>query len=175
MSEAKPMTIEAEAVSWLLKTSSNKDPAWFQKAVQIAGQSPNARALLFERLLPLLLPLITSLPRHGPGNITSDQEGYINALAVLMDFAPETEVFWRNRASLERPVLPAELVDRLRTLQATRAKCTHAGGSNKEKWSDGTPRCPEACVGSAVDRILQYESEIGDTKEHLKLESNVSV
>jgi hypothetical protein len=120
MSEIRPMTIEAEAISWLLKMSSNKDPAWFQKAVQIAGRSPNTRALLVEKLLMLLLPLIVSLPKYGQGGVTTEQESYIETLAILMDFEMQRGAFCRNEASLTPPpILPEELIDRLEKLRTS--------------------------------------------------------
>ena len=164
MSETRPMTVEAEAVSWLLKTSSNVDPAWFQKAVQIAGQSPNARALLLEKLLPLLSPLITSLPGNGQGNVTPEQKGYINTLAILMDFEPQPSAFWRNQASLERPTLPKELIDRLKELKALGEKCSHKDNNR----DDGRASCPEACVSDAVERILHKFNEKENPKSELE-------
>ena len=68
MSETQPKILEAEAVSWLLKTSTNKDPAWFQKAVQIAKES-------FNLLMPTLCSWRSSshyFHLHGLGGITHD-------------------------------------------------------------------------------------------------------
>jgi len=160
ISETRPITIEAEAVLWLLKTSSNKNPAWFQKAVQIAEQSPNTRPLLAEEILSMLIPLFTPLPQNGQQAVTPEQEGYISALATLTDFEPRRNDFWRNEASMERPTLPKELIDRLEKLAASRAKCSHSKGDSRQKWIDGTARCPEACVNNAVEHILRlHESE----------------
>ena len=164
MSETRPMTVEADAVSWLLKTSTNKDPAWFQKAVQIAGESSNARALLVEKLLPLLLPLITSLPYSGQATVTHEQESYINTLAVLMDFEPRRKSFRRNEASLKLPHLPEELIDRLEELQLPAEKCLHKGANSKEKWNDGSLRCPVACVNDAVHHILLLQARVDETR-----------
>jgi len=143
----------------LPKTSTNKDPAWFQKAVQIAGKSSNARALLVEKLLPLLRPLITSLPDYGLGSITHEQEGYIITLANLMDFAPQRKSFRRNEASLKRLGLPKELIARLEELQASGEKCSHKKVNNQEKWKDGLVRCPKACVSDAVVRIHSSDAD----------------
>ena len=155
MSETKPMTVEAEAVSWLLTTSSDKDPAWFQKAVQIAEQSPNTRAVLLTRLLPLLLPIVSTLPKHG--SITVEQEGYIKTLAILMDFAPRRRSLWKNEVSVERPTLPKELISDLKMIQASRGKCSHRRGhiDQEDLWNDGTVRCSQTCVSNAVEHILQ--------------------
>lgn len=156
MSETKPMTVEAEAVSWLLTTSfSDKDLAWFQKAVQIAGQSPNIRAVLMKRLLPLLLPVVGSLPTHGA--VTTEQESCIKTLAILMDFAPRRRCLWRNEAAVERPTLPEGLIVGLKKLQASREKCSHRGGpiDQEDLRNDGSVRCPQACVCNAVEHILQ--------------------
>lgn len=150
LSKTRPKTIEAEAVSWLLKTSSNKKPAWFQKAVQIAEQSPNARGLVAETLLPILVPLIT--PQTGQQAVTPEQEGYIRALATLMDFEPQAKHFRRNEASIERPTFPQKLIDRLEQLQASRARCSHGG---QQVWVGGAARCPEVCVSNAVEHILR--------------------
>ena len=173
LSETRPMVAEVEAISWLLKKSSNKDPALFKKAVQIAGQSPNARALFVQKLLPLLLPLIISLPKQG--DVTDEQKGYINTLAILMDFTPQRRSFWCNEASLERPALPEELVERLETLRTSKGKCSHREGTNQEQWNDGTLRCPEGCVSNAADHILRlHESDNRkDREKHEKLKSTV--
>jgi hypothetical protein len=157
MSETRPMTVEAEAVSWFLTTSSNKDPAWFQKAVEIAGQSPNVRPVLLRRLFPLL---VSSLPKHGQADVTSEQEGYINTLATLMDFESRKWCLWRNEASLERPTLPEGLIDTLKKLRPSGGKCSHTQGLNDQAtlWSSGTIRCPQACVSNAVEHILQLHA-----------------
>jgi hypothetical protein len=156
MSETKPMTVEAEAVSWFLTTSSSdKDPAWFQKVAQIAEQSPNIRAVLMKRLLPLLLPVVSSLPNHGA--VTAEQESYLKTLAILMDFAPRKRCLWRNEASVERPTLPEELIGRLKELHASGERCFHRGGpiDQENLWNDGSVRCPRACVSNVVEHILQ--------------------
>jgi len=163
ISETRPKTAEAETVSWVLKMSSNRNPAWFKMAVQIAGKSPNVRALLLQKLLPLLVPLITS--GDGREGVTDERKGYINTLAKLMDFTPRKKSFWRNKASLERPQLPKELIDRLRQLRASGRECTHrlSKDNNEEKWNDGSVRCPKACVSDTVCHILQlYESDVGE-------------
>jgi len=148
MSERKPntRTVEARAVSWLLQTSLKRDPAWFLKAVEIAGESPNIRALLIQRLFPLLSSLII--------RNESEQRVYIHTLARLLDFKEKAICFLSNEASLKRPdPLPDhdDLLDKLKKSQ----KCSHMGGSNNAEGSKHEERSPYGCDSDMVDNILR--------------------
>jgi hypothetical protein len=152
MSETRPNTVEAEAVSWFLKTSSNTDPAWFEKAAQIGRQSPFIRSLLVEKLLPLLSSLIVSPPEDTHGNAW---QRYINTLANLMEFEPKERSFRRNEAAIERPTLPKDLIDILEELKRNGAMIQ------------------EPCVIDNVNRILQHHKP--DKQEELEAEAEESV
>ena len=65
ISKSAPDTTTAEAVTWMLMNSSSKNTTWFQKAAKIAS-SDVKQAVLLENLLPLLSPLITSIPHPHP-------------------------------------------------------------------------------------------------------------
>jgi hypothetical protein len=85
ISKSAPDTTTAEAVTWMLMNSSSQNATWFQKAAKI-GSSEVKRAVLLENLLPLLSPLITSIPHsHPPAALHPDQVAYVACLARLCE------------------------------------------------------------------------------------------
>ena len=98
-----PDTGEADAIAWLLKSTSSQDPSLFKNAGQIADKSERHKALLLTSLLPLLSPLITS-QNHNRGE--QDLETYVACLAQLSAFADAEGSFWKNEAAVVHPPLP---------------------------------------------------------------------
>jgi hypothetical protein len=98
-----PDTREADAVAWLLKSTSSQDPSLFKNAGQIADKSEHHKALLLTSLLPLLSPLITSRNRHQD---EQDLETYVACLAQLSAFADAEGSFWKNEGEVIHPPLP---------------------------------------------------------------------
>ena len=90
LSNSAPDTTTAKAVPWMLMNSSSKNATWFRKVAKI-GSSKVKRAVLKD-LLPLLSPLIISIPHHHPPD--PDQVSYVECLARLCDFEPSTGSFW---------------------------------------------------------------------------------
>ncbi|KAF8151672.1 hypothetical protein B0H34DRAFT_678247 [Crassisporium funariophilum] len=131
LSEFVPDTTEANAVAWMLKEASSQDAAWFQRAGEIAGSSEIMRAVLLENLLPLLSPVIASIP-HPEGHLSQelpdDQEIYVACLARLCQFSSSKGSFWRNEVTLRHPSLPIELYKRLVALR----DCSHCNGRVRE-------------------------------------------
>ncbi|KDR65507.1 hypothetical protein GALMADRAFT_217532 [Galerina marginata CBS 339.88] len=110
-----PNTEEAEAVAWLLKSTSSQDPAYFRNAGQIAAGSEHRKALLLSSLLPLLLPLITSRNSHHKEH---DLETYVACLAQLSAFTGTEGSFWKNEGAVVHPLLPdTSLLTRLKKLE----------------------------------------------------------
>ncbi len=107
MSETKPATTIVEAIAWMIESTSSQDPTRFQKAIEIAGNSRNLRALLLERLLPLVESLITL--EDEAQNIKLQQEAYIECLENLIDIDPSEGSFWRNVAPIPSKTLSMEL------------------------------------------------------------------
>ena len=91
LSNSAPDTTTAKAVPWMLMNSSSKNATWFRKVAKI-GSSKVKRAVLLKDLLPLLSPLIISIPHHHPPD--PDQVSYVECLARLCDFEPSTGSFW---------------------------------------------------------------------------------
>jgi hypothetical protein len=121
ISKSVPNTVMAEAVTWMLMNSSSKNTTWFQKAAKI-GSSEVKRAVLLENLLPLLSPLITSIPhQHPPAALHPDQVVYVACLARLCEFKPSAGSFWRNlwhnEVAFPRPLFSKDLEERLQRLR----------------------------------------------------------
>lgn len=136
-----PDTGEADAIAWLLKSTSSQDPSLFKNAGRIADKSQHQKALLLNSLLPLLSPLITSQNRHQD---EQDLEIYVACLAQLSAFADAEGSFWKNESAVVHPPLPdTSLPTILRNLES---------GSG----SSSTP----SLRGAARD-ILQYYGEKG--------------
>lgn len=148
MSQIKAKTADADAIAWLLSISPSQTPDGFEKAVQIAGGSPNLRFRLLKHLFPLLVPLITSTDKKD------DEQKYLKSLADLVDFQPCKASVWRNRASMEHPTLPPKLKGKLEALLESQI-CLHKNGNAKKQWwVDNTERCPEGCTSDAAEHIL---------------------
>jgi hypothetical protein len=111
ISETKPATIVVEASAWLLQSSSFfGDPALFRTAIEIAGNSHNVRALLLERLLPLVEPLIFITLGDKVQSITPQQEAFLKCLQDLIDgIDPSEGDFWHNMAPIPSKALSREL------------------------------------------------------------------
>ena len=121
LSKSAPDTTTAEAVTWMLMNSSSKNTAWFGKVARI-GSSRVKRAVLLEELLPLLSPLITSIPHHHPpAALDPDEVAYVACLAGLCDFKPSTRSFWvdlwRNEVAFPRPIFSEDLKKKLKDLR----------------------------------------------------------
>ena len=113
-------TTMAEAVTWMLMNSPSQNATWFRKAAQI-GSSEVKRAVLLENLLPLLSPLITSMPHsHPPAALHPDQVVYVACLARLCRFEPSPGSFWRslwhNEVAFPRPLFSKDLEEKLQQL-----------------------------------------------------------
>jgi len=98
-----PDTGEADAIAWLLKSTSSHDPSLFKNAGRMADKSEHHKALLLNSLLPLLSPLITSQNRHQD---EQDLETYVACLAQLSAFADAEGSFWKNEDAVVHPPLP---------------------------------------------------------------------
>ena len=111
LSETKPATTVAEASAWMLQSSSFfGDPALFRTAIEISGDSHNVRALLLERLLPLVEPLIFITLGGKVQNITPQQEAFLKCLQDLIDgIDPSEGNFWHNMAPIPSKALSGEL------------------------------------------------------------------
>jgi hypothetical protein len=125
LSKSAPDTTTAEAVTWMLMNSSSQNATWFRKAAQI-GSSEVKRAVLLENLLPLLSPLITSIPHsHPPAALHPDQVVYVACLARLCRFEPSPSSFWRNlwhnEVAFPRPLFSNDLEEKLQQL----CNCDH--------------------------------------------------
>jgi len=108
-SETNSATTIAEAIAWVIESSSSQDPVRFQKAVEIAGNSRNLRALLLERLLPLVESLITL--EDEAQNIGPQQEAFIECLEKLINFDSCKGSFWRNTAPIPSKTLRMKLTN----------------------------------------------------------------
>lgn len=120
ISKSAPDTTTAEAVTWMLMNSSSQNTTWFRKAAKI-GSSEVKRAVLLENLLPLLSPLITSIPHHHPpAALHPDQVVYVECLAWLCNFEPSTGSFWKNlwhnEMAFSRPLFSKDLEEKLQQL-----------------------------------------------------------
>jgi len=109
LSETKSATTITEAIAWVIKSSSSQDPARFQMAVGIAGNSRNLHALLLERLLPLVESLITL--EDEAQNLKPQQDEYFKCLEQLMDFDSSEGSFWRNEAPIPSKTLRMKLTN----------------------------------------------------------------
>lgn len=110
-----PDTGEADAIAWLLKSTSSQDPSLFKNAGQIANKSEHHKALLLTSLLPLLSPLITSRNCHQH---EQDLETYVVCLAQLSAFADAEGSFWKNEDAVVHPPFPdTSLLKILQNLQ----------------------------------------------------------
>ena len=121
LSRSAPDTTTAKAVTWMLMNSSSQNITWFGKVSRI-GSSEVKRAVLLEDLLPLLSPLITSIPHHHPpAALDPDQVAYIACLARLCDFEPSTGSFWtnlwHNEVAFHRPLFSKDLEEKLKQLR----------------------------------------------------------
>ena len=110
-----PDTGEADAIAWLLKSTSSQDPSLFKNAGRIAHKLQHQKALLLNSLLPLLSPLITSKNRHED---EQDLETYVACLAELSAFADAEGSFWKNQSAIVHPPLPDRLPEILRDLES---------------------------------------------------------
>jgi hypothetical protein len=109
LSETKSATTVAEVIAWVIESSSSQDPARFRKAVKIADNSRNLRALLLERLLPLVESLITH--EDEAQNIGPQQDAYIECLEELINFDSCERSFWRNMAPIPSKTLRMKLTN----------------------------------------------------------------
>ena len=123
ISKSVPDTTTAKAVTWMLMNSVSKNATWFRKVARI-GSSKVKRAVLLKDLLPLLSPLITSIPHHHPPALDADQVAYVTCLAQLCDFEPSTGSFWknlwRNEVAFPRPNFSEDLERKLKDLRDCR-------------------------------------------------------
>ncbi len=110
ISETKPVTV-AEVSAWMLQSSSFfGDPALFRTAIEIAGDSHNVRALLLERFLLLVEPLIFITLGDKVQSITPQQEAFLKCLQDLIDgIDPSEGNFWHNMAPIPSKALSREL------------------------------------------------------------------
>ena len=122
----KPKTARAEAVAFILKSSSTRAVDWYHEATEIAKESDNLRVLLLEHLLPSLTPLIMSISEDGCQYVTQEQKTYITCLAELVNFNPAEGAFWKNEAPLKHPILMEELREKLEKLKSVRYACVTA-------------------------------------------------
>jgi hypothetical protein len=124
ISKSAPDTTTAEAVTWMLLNSSSQNTTWFLKAARIGSSKKTSkvkRAVLLEKLLPLLSPLITSIPHHHPpAALPPDLVAYVTCLALLCDFDTSNDPFWKqlwyNEVAFPRPLFPKDLEEKLMEL-----------------------------------------------------------
>ena len=121
ISKSAPDTTTAKAITWMLMNSVSKNATWFRKVARI-GSSKVKRAVLLKDLLPLLSPLITSIPHHHPpAALDPDQVAYVECLARLCDFDPSIGSFWknpwRNEVAFPRPIFSEDLKKKLKDLR----------------------------------------------------------
>jgi hypothetical protein len=110
--------VKAEAVAWTIKTQPPPNLPAFQKAVEIAQNSPHLRPMLLEDILPVLGRLIKFIQGNKEEDLHEGiQKIYIALLAVLADFKPCKAAFWRNEAALKEQVLSDGLKEKLHKLR----------------------------------------------------------
>lgn len=147
MAETMPATTAVEAVAWMLKTSSSPNPAWFQKAVQFAGDSHNTRALLLDHLLPLAEPLIVHASGDDAQGTTALQEAYLDCLKNLTDLPRFHGNFWCNEAPIPSKTLR-------RRLEELNVECPQMI-KNSEHYMEGCPRCRIKLI--AEDALKRFD------------------
>jgi hypothetical protein len=159
ISKSAPDTTTAEAITWMLMNSSSQNTTWFQKAAKI-GSSPIKRAVFLENLLPLLSPLITSIPHsHPPVARHPDQVAYVACLARLCELEPSARSWknlWHNEVAFPRPRFSEDLEEKLQQLR----DCDH---------------CPQE-VRVHAKRALKISQNMASSqpgKEKLKEKSDV--
>jgi hypothetical protein len=165
ISKSAPDTTTAEAVTWMLlnSKSSSQSATWFLKAARIGSSKKTSkvkRAVLLEKLLPLLSPLITSIPHHPPAALHPDLVAYVTCLALLCDFDTSTDPFWKqlwhNEVAFPRPLFPKDLEEKLTEL----CTCKH---------------CPQKVKRYAIKALDFSENMAGSQHEKEKLsETSVS-
>ena len=125
ISKSAPDTTTAKAVTWMLMNSVSQNATWFRKVARI-GSSKVKRAVLLEDLLPLLSPLITSIPHPHPPHdksegVDPDLVAYVACLARLCDFETSTVSFWKklwhNEVAFRRPLFSKDLEEKLKQLR----------------------------------------------------------
>ena len=142
ISKFAPDTTTAEAVTSLLMNSTSQNPAWLEKAAKI-GSTDVKRAVLLGNLLPLLTPLITSIPDHDKhATLKPDQVAYITCLGKLCHYTPSPGSFWRNEVAFPRPIFSRDLAEKLQQL----LDCPH---------------CPQE-VRDHVNQALQFSVPVGE-------------
>ena len=112
-----PNTLEAEAVAWLLESSSSHQPELFEKAGRIANTTQR-KAILLSTAHRLLPHLIASRLRHRPGGREYNElKIFLACLAQVSDFPDSGKSLLQNRAAMEHPALPRNLREQLKELR----------------------------------------------------------
>ena len=111
-----PNTLEAEAVAWLLESSSHQ-PELFEKAGHIANTTQR-KAILLNTAHRLLPHLIASRLRHRPGGREYNElKIFLACLVQVSDFPDSGKSLLQNRAAMEHPALPQNFREQLKELR----------------------------------------------------------
>jgi len=114
-----PDTLPAEAVAWLLESSSWQHPELFKKAGRVAT-TPQRKVILLKTLHRLLSPLIASRRRRQPGQPEHKElQIFIACLAQVSHFEDTKRCIPENTAAMKHPALPDDLRDQLRDLRVS--------------------------------------------------------
>lgn len=114
-----PNTLEVEAVSWLLESSSPwPQPEWFEKASRVAA-TPQRKVVLLKTLHLLLPSLIASHRQHRPAELEHNElRMFLACLAEVSNFKDSgRKDYLRNKAAIEHPKLPDSLREQLEELR----------------------------------------------------------
>jgi len=142
----------------MIKTQPSHSLLTFQKAVEIARNSPHLRYTLLAEIRPILDVLITSIQGEREQDLKDDEKISITLLAILVDFEPCKASIWRNEAAMKRPKLSAELKEKLRNLR---------------KGCDGHSLIPlSGCTKAEAEFILV---KVGEAEESGLVGSHVAV
>jgi hypothetical protein len=113
-----PDTLEAEAVGWLLESSSSSQQLELFKKAGCIASTTQRKVTLLNTLHRLLPPLITSRIRHRPGAAEHNElKIFLACLAQVSDFPDSGTSLLHNRAAIEHPALPRDLREQLKELR----------------------------------------------------------
>jgi len=113
-----PDTLEAEAVAWLLESSSSSQQLELFKKAGCIANTTQRKVTVLNTLHRLLPPLITSRIRYQPGAAEHNElKIFLACLAQVSDFPDSGTSLLHNRAAIEHPALPRDLREQLKELK----------------------------------------------------------